>query len=133
MGKKNEIESMILSNRIVLLNWDSKQCLICKDQNGTLRDIVEQVQLPEMSLFNVDYSDNKKKFTKLGNVLLPSLNVFVDGKQLDFIDTKMNPRKKIGFFKKKERIVDKKVGAISGKRSKADLMKIVEHAMREML
>lgn len=124
---------MILSNRVVLLNWDSKQCFICKDQKNTLRDIVSEMESPDVSVFDVDYENNKKKFKKLGNVLLPSLNVFVDGKQLDFIDTKMNPRKRVGFFKKDEKIIDKKVSAISGRRSKTDLLAILGFAFDEIV
>ncbi len=94
--------------------------------------IKNDVQSSQVSIFNVDYKEHKKKFNSLGNTVIPSLNVFIDGKPMTVIDTKMAPRKKIGIFNRQEKIVDKKTTAIVGKPSKEDLLKLFKHSLERI-
>lgn len=105
-----KIESMIMSNRIVFLNWTADTCSPCKDQQKILHGIRKDIDSEKISVFDVDFTKYKKNFKRLGNVVVPSLNVFVDGMPISFVDTKLNPMKKTGFWKH-EKVVNKNVTA----------------------
>jgi thiol-disulfide isomerase/thioredoxin len=131
-NKKPSVESMILSNKIVFINWTSDHCAPCRNQKSKLVDIKKEVNSPFIAIYDVDYNKDKKKFKNLGNTVLPSLNVFIEGKPLTVIDTKMSPKKRVGILKKTEKVVDKKTMSIAGERQRADLIKLFKHSLEEL-
>ena len=129
---KNSIDTMITSNRIVVFNWTTNGCAPCKDQERTIRSITDNLDSPQITVFNLEYDKHRKAFKKLGNKAVPSINVFVDSTPVQFVDTKINPRKKVGLWKS-SKIVGKNVTAITGRRPDEDLVKIFKESLEMII
>jgi glutaredoxin len=123
--KKLKIESIIMSHPVQVINWTSESCMPCKNQERTLREINQELDSIDVGITNIEFHDHKKDFSKLGNKLLPSLNVFVHGAQMKFIDTKLKADGQKG-------IKNKPIKALAGSRSKSTLIGVIHDSLERI-
>jgi hypothetical protein len=124
--RNNELEDKIMSHPVTVLNWTSDvNCVPCKNQDRDLAEIGDVVDSDAVGIVNLNFQKNRREFSKLGNKLLPSINVFVRGKQMNFIDTKLRLPGQKGYK-------SKPVKSLAGARSKNTLAHVIRSALEKL-
>ena len=124
--RSNELEDKIMSHPVTVINWTSDaNCVPCKNQERDLAEIGDVVDTDAVGIMNLNFQKNRREFSKMGNKLLPSINVFVRGKQMDFIDTKLKIPGQKGFK-------NKPVKSLAGARSKSTLTHVIRSALEKL-
>lgn len=122
LKKNTKIESVILSHPVQVINWTSNvNCVPCKNQERDLSEIERTVDDRLVGIVSLPFQSYRKEFSKLGNKVLPSINIFVQGTQMSFLDTKLHLAGQKGYK-------NKPVKSLAGARSKKDLKHVVDAA-----
>lgn len=113
-------ETLISNDKLEIVNWTHSNCLPCEDQRKSLDEISKSIGNEIFEVNTIRYEDYKKKFKKIGNKqVFPIVNVFYKGKLIKFTDSKLSPTETVPF--------------IAGKRTKKDMLKIIEKTMEDIL
>jgi len=115
-----------MSHPVTVINWTSDaNCVPCKNQDRDLAEIGDVVDTDAVGIVSLNFQKNRREFSKMGNKLLPSINVFVRGKQMTFIDTKLKIPGQKGFK-------NKPVKSLAGARSKSTLTHVIHSALEKL-
>jgi hypothetical protein len=123
---RDYFEALIFSHPVQLLNWigGGNTCIPCKNQEQTIRKIVNNIDSSSVGFETIEKKDYNREFKKFGNKALPSLNVFVNGAPMMFVDTKLN------LGKKPTRI--KPSRALAGSRDETTLINIIYESLEKL-
>ena len=124
--KSMDLENVIMSHPVQVINWTSgANCVPCRNQDRDLAELEDVLDPGSVGIVSLPFQSHHREFSKLGNKVLPSINVFVQGRQMTFIDTKLRLSDQKGYK-------SKPVRSLAGARSKGTLARVIESALEKL-
>jgi hypothetical protein len=118
--KKRGMDRIIGNDNLVFLHWSTRnKCIPCKNSERKWKDINKDIKSSIIKMVFLNIEDYPKDFKKLGNRILPSVNVFFNGNRVKYQDSKIMPGKKLR--------------VIHGERQSDDIARIIGKTIKRFL